>query len=163
MCPRRASSSSALRDRPSTIWASGGLEQQVERRHQADGVGRVGQARAQRLGHQLGHPGPGHGDAEAFVRALLGTVEQHEGHPGPQAALAEQHDGVADRAEAAEEALGGTGAGHAQEAVAEGGVGLDGPLDLSGRGVGVAQLLDDAQARELAGAEGLALARPRGG
>jgi hypothetical protein len=87
----------------------------------------------------------------------LGTVEQHEGQPRPQLTLAEQDDGVTDRPEAPEEAFGSTGAGNPQEAVAEGGVGLDGSLDLPGRRVRVAQLLDDPQACELAGGKRLAL------
>lgn len=96
----------------------------------------------------------------ALVIAMLscssdphGAVQEDEHDQGAYPPLAEQDDGLTDRAQAAEEAPGGTGTSGPEELVAEDGVGPHNAFDLGGGGLGVAELVDDPQAREPARAE----------
>ena len=80
------------------------------------------------------------------------SVTQVRKPPGAQ-----RDDGLTHGTQAREKAPGGAGSGRPQEAVTEGGVGLDEVLDLTARGARAAQLLEDAQAYDLVGAQSVAL------
>jgi len=99
-------------------------EEEVEGRDEAYGEGGVGEGRVCMLSHQLGHARTCHGDKELLLAAFSCAGDEHEAEPRPEPALAEDDEGVADRAEPAEEPLGAPSPRRPQEAGAKGAVGL---------------------------------------
>ena len=105
----------------------------------------VGQPRLDLLGQQLAEAGTHQGRGERLFGCRVVSHHQHERHPRLQPARADQDQGLVERPHGAPHPVRAPDAGHLEDLDAQRGVRAHEPFDGVDAGVGVPQVLGDAQ------------------